>query len=212
MYSRSSSAAPQASERDAVYVVGRSDAAQHLHLRCRTKQRAEAEARQSVRLGKCPADEEIVDRAKLIEQALAAKMNVGFVDQHGGLRRGAHNRQQLLACGDGPGGIVGIGNADQTSLRGDRTQQVAGRKIQRLAGLHGANHRAGRQRIDLIHAERGHGDQRLVSRLKIGLREQMNRLIHAIGQQHLLRGYAEMASQPPVRRARAQDICSASRR
>ena len=52
----------EASERDAVYVIGRGDAAQHLHLRCRTQQRAEAEAGESVGFGKGAADEEIVDR------------------------------------------------------------------------------------------------------------------------------------------------------
>ena len=128
MYSRSSSAAWQAGERNAVYVVGRSDAAQHLQLTDRAEQRAEAKARQSVRLGERPADEEIVDHADLVEQALAAKVNVGLVDQHSGLRRGVHDGEQLLARGDGAGGIVGIGNADETRLRSDGAQQLAQRE------------------------------------------------------------------------------------
>ena len=118
----------EAGERNAVYVVGRSDAAQHRQLTDRAEQRAEAEARQSVGFGKRPADEEIVNQADLIEQALAAKVNVGLVDQHRGLRRGLHNGEQLLARGDGAGGIVGTGDADEPRLRSDGAQQSCERE------------------------------------------------------------------------------------
>ena len=71
-------------------------------------------------------------------------------------------------------------------------QQGGGGKFEGLARLHGANYRAGCQGVDLIHAEGGHGDQRLIPGLKIGFGEQVDGFVHAIGEQHLPGGDSEM--------------------
>ena len=73
----------------------------------------------AVRFRKRARNNEIGNCAHEIDDGLAAKVVVGFVNEDDGLRRAAREFQDLVASGHGSRRAVGIGDGDDLCPRGD---------------------------------------------------------------------------------------------
>ena len=127
-----------------------------------------------------------------INERLAVKIPIGFIDQHGRLGRGGGDGQQVFARGHRARRIVGRGQHDQLGGRSDRPQDLARGECEILSGLHVHNFCPSGERVDLVERKRRHHDQRFVAGFEIGFAEQVNRFIHAVGKQQAFDGDAEI--------------------
>ena len=93
-----------------------------------------------------------------------------------------------------PGWIVGIGDGDQPGAIGDAIAEGVEGKVEILIGGNADYLGSGGAHVDAVHRIGGNDDEGFVAGSEIGLAEEMNGLIDAVGEQKLRLGDGEKAS------------------
>ena len=126
--------------------------------------------------------------ADMFHKRLSVKLEVRLIDQNRSLGGATGDQQQVFCRYSRAGRIIRISDGNQARLWGGCVGQHFGcRKTKIFVCRNWNDLRSGRGRTDFVHRKGGNHNQRPVIRLQVGLADQVNSLVHAVGQQHLLR-------------------------
>src|ERR1700722_11482893 len=106
-------------QRNRVHAVRRTYQANGAHLLRISDQHSSAQSGEAVCFRKGACHEQVGDVVQISQYCLSVKLEVGFVDQYGGVRRGTRGLEQLFVRSNCSSWIVRAGDSDQPRARRD---------------------------------------------------------------------------------------------
>src|SRR5258708_6167476 len=102
------------------------------------------------------------------------------------MRTGVRNLEQALGGDDRTGRVVGVGNGNQASLRGNGTQHGFQGKAEVFACWDTDHAGTCGSSVNLIHRKSRNDDDGFIRRFEVSLAEKMNRLVDPVGKKNFL--------------------------